>query len=265
MLEAAPGVLLVEEELDGVCELWLLMSEELLLGEVLEEAAPGVELVEDCDCDDCEPQLELEFVELSGEVLDGEEAEGEVVELDEVLLCGMLLEVESGVDVLPVAPVVLCVLELLPTLLEPVCALLLAEVSGVEDCEELGLLELEPVWASAMSCGGVEVLFGLLEVELELLFGDVELLLGEVEVVELLWLEVEELPEMLPAVFWSDGVAAALPALEEALLDTVRSLSSTFLTPDTDFASFFASFLSSLVATVPLNLAVPLLTEICTP
>ncbi len=41
VLEAAPGVVL--------CELWLLMSEELLLleGEVLEEAAPGV--VEDCD------------------------------------------------------------------------------------------------------------------------------------------------------------------------------------------------------------------------
>lgn len=109
-----------------------------------------------------------------------------------------------------------------------------------------------------MSCGGFEVLFGVLEVEL-----GVELLLGEVEVDEL---ELDELPEMLPAVFWSDGVAAALPAPEEALeAETVRSLSSTFLTPETDLASFLASFLSLLLATLPLSLAVPLLTEIWTP
>jgi hypothetical protein len=234
------GVLLVEEELDGVCEdveELLLISEELLL---------GVLLVEDCDCEDCEPHLEL-----SDEVLEGEVAD------EEVLDCGLLLEVESGVEVLPVAPVVLCALELLPTLLlEPVCELLLAEVSGVEDCDELGLLELEPVCASAVIslCGGFEVLFGLFEVELAP-FGE--------EVVEL-ELE-EELPEMLPAVFWSelDGVAAAAPA--PAAEATVRSLSSTFLTPETDLASFLASFLSSLLATLPLNFAVPLLTEICTP
>jgi len=57
--EEASGVLLVGEELDGVCEegdvceVWPLISEELLLGVVLCDAAPGVELVEDCeDCDD---------------------------------------------------------------------------------------------------------------------------------------------------------------------------------------------------------------------
>ena len=202
-------------------------------------------MVEDCDCEDCDPHL-LEEAELSGEVA-----------LEELLDCGLLLEVESGVEVLPVAPVVLCALELLPTLLlEPVCALLLAVVSGVEDCEELGVLEL---WLCAVIslCGGFDVLFGLLEVELAPF--------GVAEVEEL---ELEELPEMLPAVFWSelDGVAAALPAPEEALAaETVSSLSSTFLTPETDFASFLASFLSSLLATLPLSFAVPLLTEICTP
>ena len=96
VLEEAPGV--VEDELDGVCEDWL-MSEEALLGEVLEEAAPGVVLVEDCDSDDCDPHLDE--AELSGEVLEGEVAD------EELLVCGLLLEVESGVEVLPVAPVVL--------------------------------------------------------------------------------------------------------------------------------------------------------------
>jgi hypothetical protein len=76
---------------------------------------------------------------------------------------------------------------------------------------------------------------------------------------------------MLPAVFWSEleGVEAEaepdpLPVAALAL-ETVRSLSLTFRTPATDFASFLASFLLSLLATVPLRVAVPLLTEICTP
>jgi hypothetical protein len=186
--------------------------------------------------------------------------EGDVVALEELLVCGLLLEVESGVEVLPVAPVVLWVLELLPTLLvEPVCALLLAEVSGVEDWDPM-LLEAE--FGEELLASGVElVLFGLLEfgvVEVEP-SGVVALPLGEVEVVEL---ELEELPEMLPAVFWSDGVAAALPAPEDALAETVRSLSFTFLTPETDLASFLASFLSSLLATLPLSVATPSLTEI---
>jgi hypothetical protein len=113
--------------------------------------------------------------------------------------------------------------------------------------------------------GLVEELFG----EELVLFGDV--VLGELEVLELLWLEVDEpaLPEMLPAVFWSelDGVAEAepLPLPLEAAVATVSSLSLTFLTPETDLASFFASFLSSLEATEPLRVAVPLFTEICTP
>lgn len=257
MLEAS-GVELVEDELDGVCEDWLLISEELLLGVVLEEAASGVVLVEDCDCEDCVPHLELEDEELSGEVLELLEGEAD----EELLVCGLLLEVESGVEVLPVAPVVLWVLELLPTLLEPVCALLLADVSGVVDCEPM-LLEAE--FGDELLASGVELelfgdellLFGLLGVEL--LLGEVvELELGEVEVDEL-----DELPEMLPAVFWSDGVADAAPA--PAAEATVSSLSSTFLTPATDLASFLASFLSSLLATVPLNLALPFSTEICTP
>lgn len=97
VLEAAPGV--AEDELDGVCEDWLLMSLEVLFGVLLEEAAPGVVLVEDCDSEDCDPHLEE--AELSGEVLEGEVAD------EELLDCGLLLEVESGVEVLPVAPVVL--------------------------------------------------------------------------------------------------------------------------------------------------------------
>lgn len=85
---------------------------------------PGVELVEDCDCEDCEPHFEDE-AELSGEVLDGVE-----VALEELLVCGLLLADESGVEVLPVAPVVLELLEVEPAML-PVCEL--AEVSGVLD------------------------------------------------------------------------------------------------------------------------------------
>ena len=114
--------------------------------------------------------------------------------------------------------------------------------------------------------GDALLLFGLLEVELPLgeLEVELELLLGEALVLELLWLEVEELPEMLPAVFCSDGVAAAAPE-DDALAETISSLSSTFFTPATDLASFFASFLSSLLATLPLSLATPLLTEIWTP
>lgn len=241
------------EEADGVCEadgdalleaeLWLI-SEELLLCGVL-DAAPGVELVEDCDC---EPHLELE-AELSGEVLDA------------ALDCG-LLAAASGVEVLA-APVVLLVLELLATPL--VCEL--AEASGVLDCALMSLEELLGEAALALFglalLGLVEELFGEL-----VLFGDV--VLGELEVLGLLWLEVAEpaLPEMLPAVFWSvvDGVAAAEPLpLEAAVLETVSSLSLTFLTPETDLASFLASFLSSLEATEPLRLATPSLTEICTP
>jgi hypothetical protein len=86
--------------------------------------------------------------------------------------------------------------------------------------------------------------------------------LGELVLLEPLWLELEPaLPEMLPAVFWSelDGVAELpLEALEDA---TVKSFSLTFLTPGTDLASFLAPFLSSLLATVPLRFAVPFSTE----
>jgi hypothetical protein len=131
-------VLLLEEEVEGDCEAEGLL--ELLEDPGVELVEDGLELVEDCDdCEDCEPQVELEEVELSGEVLDGVE-----LELEEVLDCGLLLELESGVEVLPVAPVVLLLPELLPTLpVEPVCALLPAEVLGEElDCELMSLEEL---------------------------------------------------------------------------------------------------------------------------
>jgi hypothetical protein len=160
--------------------------------------------------------------------------------------------------VLLVAPVVLLVwLELLAMLpVEPVCAL--AEVFGVLDCE---LMSLEAVFGLEDVELEVE-LFGLDEVEP---LGEEVVLLGEVLVGELLVLELDEpaFPEMLPAVFCPelDGVAAE-PRLVAAVLATVKSLSLTFFTPGTDLASFFASFLSSLLATEPLSVAVPSLTEI---
>jgi len=232
---------------------------------------PGVVLVELDDCEDCEPHFEAEA--LSGEVLDGVEDA-----LEELLVCGLLLADESGVEVLPAAPVVLDVLEVEPAML-PVWEL--AEVSGVLevldgvldalDCE---LMSEELVGEAALALFGlallglVEELFGEVVLFGDDVLGELDVLLGELEV--LLWLEVDEpaLPEMLPAVFWSelDGVAEAEPLpLAAALLAIVRSLSLTFFTPETDFASFLASFLSSLLATEPLKLAVPLLTEICTP
>jgi len=153
-------LLLLEEEVEGDCE-----AEGLVLLEDpgVELVEDGLELVDDCDCDDCEPQVELEDFELSGEVLDGVE-----LELEEVLDCGLLLELESGVDVLPVAPVVLLVPVLLPTLpVEPVCALLPAEVLGeVLDCELMSLDELllgmktswqcsDLKWSWSRTCSGL--------------------------------------------------------------------------------------------------------------
>jgi hypothetical protein len=93
--ELASGVAPVEgavceEELEPVCAL------ELLSGVVLlwEDAVPGVVLVLEEDCEDCDPQLELD--DASGEVL----LEGADVALEELLLCGLLLDVELGEDVL---------------------------------------------------------------------------------------------------------------------------------------------------------------------
>ncbi len=78
------------------------------------------------------------------------------------------------------------------------------------------------------------------------------------------------LPEMLPEVL---GEALVLPAavpaapamLPEAALASTFRLFFTDCTPATDFASSFACFLSSLLATVPSSVTLPLFTEICTP
>jgi hypothetical protein len=86
------------------------------------------------------------------------------------------------------------------------------------------------------------------------------------------------LPEMLPAVFMSllalpwlelglelDAVPALPPAVDpEALALATSRLSFTFFTPATDLAIRLASFLSSLLATVPLSLTVPFSTSTCT-
>lgn len=112
-------------------------------------------------------------------------------------------------------------------------------------------------------------------VEDEELLGDAEVpevpLVPEVEVS--LWPLVvlpAVLPEMLPEVL---GEALVLPAvlpaapamLPEAALASTFRLLFTDCTPATDFASSFACFLSSLLATVPSSVTLPLFTEICTP
>jgi len=68
---------------------------------------------------------------------------------------------------------------------------------------------------------------------------------------------VEEpaLPETLPAVL----PLLVLPLVEAFALETASS-SFTFFTPETDLAIFLASFLSSLLATAPVNVTVPLST-----
>ena len=102
-----------------------------------------------------------------------------------------------------------------------------------------------------------------------------ELLLAPVE--ELLPGLPETLPVLLLVVLFEDDALGAdvvepvvWPAIPpevllalDPLLATVSS-SFTFFTPGTDFASFFASFLSLLFGTVPLNETVPCSTLICT-
>ena len=165
---------------------------------------------------------------------------------------------ESGVAVLllvlePTLPVALdCVLASGVVELE-------AEVLGdVLDADEFCDEELISEDELLAVCGGVELLFGVLLV----LFGLVVLELPVVPVALPLVLD-PALPEMLPAVFWSEALgvelAAAPPALEALALETVRS-SFTFFTPATDFAIFLACFLSSLLATLPARVTVPLST-----
>jgi hypothetical protein len=67
--------------------------------------------------------------------------------------------------------------------------------------------------------------------------------------------EEPELPETLPAV-----LPLELPGVAALALLTAKSLSFTFLTPGTALAIFLASFLSSLFATVPVSVTVPLST-----
>jgi hypothetical protein len=144
--------------------------------------------------------------------------------------------------VLLLVPVVLLCVEELPTLLVELCELLLAEFGEV--------LEL---------FGEEELLSGVLLVEEE------ELVPGCVEVVE------PALPLMLPAVLLVE--VEELEVFELFVEDPIAPLafdaetwmsSLTFFTPATDFASFFASFLSSLLFTEPVNFTVPLSTSTCT-
>jgi len=263
---------------EGV-ELLVLDCEDALLSGVVVLLVPGVELVElelpTEPVDDCEPIVEELEALVSGELELLLGLDCEAVPLTppavwlEPLVLGLLLEVESGVAVL------LLVLE--PTLLLALdCELasgvveLLAEVLGEElDVAEFCEAELisEDDDELLAVCGGVELLLD------EPLFGVVVLLLGDPVLVELPLVLLEPaLPEMLPAVFWSVleveelGLELAdapdVPPIFPALaLETVRS-SFTFFTPATDFAIFLACFLSSLLATCPARVTVPLSTVI---
>jgi hypothetical protein len=172
--------------------------------------------------------------------------------------------VESGVAVLlpvlePTLPVALdC--ELASGVAE-----LEAEVLGdVLDADEFCDEELISEDELLAVCGGVELLFGVLLV----LFG---LVLVELPVVPLALPVLDPaFPEMLPAVFWSVleveelglelEAAPEVPPMFEALALVTDRSSFTFLTPATDFAIRFASFLSDLLATLPERVTVPLST-----
>lgn len=256
-------------------------EEALLLGEVL--LASGVELIDPVL--DCAEALEsgdvllapgVELVEL---VLPIEPVAELVLEdcdpIDDVELLdsGELPAEESGVAVLPAVPVML-----------PLdCALLvLGEVELLAD--ELGE-ELMSEDELALF-GGVLLDESGEELVEEPLFGEVlveEPLLGEVLVDAPAFTPVPlcelapALPEMLPAVFMSllalpwlelglelDAVPAAPPEVDPALALATSRFSFTFFTPATDLAIRLASFLSSLLATVPLSLTVPFSTSTCT-
>jgi len=249
---------------------------------VVELLAPGVELVElelptepvdDCDCDDCEPIVEELEALVSGElellvglVCAALPLTPPAVWLEPLVL-GLLLEVESGVEVLlPVLePTLLLALdcELASGVVELLAEVLGEELEAAEFCEAELVSDEDELLAV---CGGVELLLD------EPLFGLVVLLLGD-PVVELPLVLLEPaLPEMLPTVIWSVleveelGLELAaepdVPPMFPALaLESVRS-SLTFFTPATDFAIFLACFLSSLLATCPANVTVPLSTVI---
>lgn len=155
---------------------------------------------------------------------------------------------------------------MLLALLSGVAVLLIPVVLLVELCALAALGELLMSLEELAEFGEV-LLLGLL------LFGVVVLSGVVVEgVVEGGCVEVLEpaLPEMLPAVFWSELVLpefeleaepVMLPEFEEPLaLATVMS-SFTFFTPATDLARRFASFLSSLLATVPESFTLPFSTS----
>jgi hypothetical protein len=213
---------------------------------------------------DCEPHELLELEELGLE---------EVAELGEVVVVVVV--------VWPVAGLVAdCVM-----LLEPVWLLLSDE--GVLLCEAEGdEAELEEEGELAEFCDALElsVLLWLLDCAMKLLCGGPEGELGlfdgfvpvggfslmlPLEPLGLLWvasapvapvvLEVLEL--LLPTL--DEPAAELLPEFDALELATVKS-SLTFLTPGTDFASFLACFLSSLLETVPVKETVPLSTLICT-
>jgi hypothetical protein len=165
-------------------------------------------------------------------------------------------------------------------------------LEGVEDA--LGELDCEDgiwLWSAAEVLGAVEAL-GVAEVVLLGFCADwsvlvlvldcslIMLLCGGVEVEGVAFgvlfglLPVGGFSLMLPCEFDS-GVTpvvlllpAEVPTLEELaaglVLDATVSLSLTPFTPETDFASFLASFLSFLLGTVPVSETLPLLTSMFT-
>jgi len=155
---------------------------------------------------------------------------------------------------------------------EPDCALVepapCENVSFEVDCGSLVVL-LVPVlvelWSAlpAVAFCGMKWLCGVVVLVPLVLEFDVSLF----PLVVLPWVLPEMLPEVLGELVLVSLVALAVPPVvddAEPLALTFR-LSFTDWTPETDFAISFARFLSSLLATFPSSVALPLLTETCTP
>ena len=218
------------------------------------------------------PEAEVPvWAELLGyeEVLPLVEVLGEVEVLGDVDVCEPLVLVSVWVEPL-IEPLVLPAVA--PAALPLVDPLTPPEVVSV-DCGVVLLVPLaEPVWLvdpAPVENVSFDVdfgsLLGLAPVELA-----VDPLIPEVDVslcplVVLLPVFPEMLPEVLGAVEVLPAVAPAVPAaLGAAAFSSTFRLFFTDCTPATDFAISLARFLSSLLATVPSRVTLPLSTATCT-
>ena len=225
------------------------------------------------------PEAEVPvWAELLGyeEVLPLVEVLGEVEVLGDVEVCEPLVLVSLWVEPL-IEPLVLPAVA--PAALPLVDPLTPPEVVSV-DCGVVLLVPLaEPVWLvdpAPVENVSFEVdlgsLLGLVLVALPVWLVElaVDPLMPEVDaslcpLVVLLPVFPEMLPEVLGAVEPLPAVAPAVPAaLGAAAFSSTFRLFFTDCTPATDFAISLARFLSSLLATVPSRVTLPLSTATCT-